>query len=191
MLWAITLLAADFWIETPFYKWTDQEVGKMLTDSPWARKAEVYVKGKDTGAGLIIRWQTAVPIRQAVARFHYGDEAETSEKIAQQLNREEPYYIVGILGLPLTLAGDKPEELKSRATLKVGSEPPIQPLDILTEKLMNPAFNVFFFFPKAQPGAHLITLADETVEFSFETPLAQIRRTFVLKDLIYKGKLEL
>jgi hypothetical protein len=191
MLWAPFLFAGEFWIETPFYKWSDQEVDKMLTDSPWARKAEVYVKGKDTGAGLIIRWQTAVPIRQAVARFHYGDQTGTLEKVAKQLNREEAYYIVGIVGLPLTLAGKKPEELKSKAMLRIGSQPPVRPFDILTAELMSPAINVFFFFPKAQPGAHAITLADKTVGFSLETPLVRIRRTFVLKDLVYNGKLEL
>jgi hypothetical protein len=93
MLWAPVLFAGEFRIETPFYKWSDQEVDKMLTDSPWARKAEVYVKGKDTGAGLIVRWQTAVPIRQAVARFHYDDQAGTLEEVAKQLNREEACYI--------------------------------------------------------------------------------------------------
>ena len=191
MLWATFLSAADFWVETPFYKWNDQQVGQMLTDSPWARKAEVYVKGKDTGAGLIVRWQTAVPIRQAVARFHYGDESGTSEKIAQQLSREEPYYIVGILGLPLALAGPKPEELKSWVSLKAGSRPPLRPADILTDKLMSQALNVFFFFPKLQPGARVITLDDETVEFALQSPLVEIRRTFLLRDLVYAGKLEL
>jgi hypothetical protein len=191
MLWATVLSAADFWLETPFYRWNDQEVGKMLTDSPWARKAEVYVKGKATGAGLIIRWQTAVPIRQAVARFHFGDESGTSEKIAQQLSREEPFYITGILGLPLSLAGPKPEELRSWVSLKVGSRPPVRPVDVLTEKLMSPALNVFFFFPKLQPGAHAITLGDETVEFVLESPLVEINQIFVLKELVFAGKLEL
>jgi hypothetical protein len=191
MLWATFLSAGDFWVEKKFSEWNSHEVGQMLTDSPWARKAEVYVKGKDAGAGLIVRWQTAVPIRQAVARFHYGDEAGTSEKIAQQLSREEPFYIVGILGLPLTLIGPKPEELKSWVALKAGSQPPLRPVDILTDKLMSQALNVFFFFPKQQPGAHVITLADETVEVVLESPLVEIRYTFPLKELVYAGKLEL
>jgi hypothetical protein len=191
MLWATILPAADFWVEKKFSEWNSQQVGQMLTDSPWARKAEVYVRGKDTGAGLIVRWQTAVPIRQAVARFHYGDEAGTSENIAQQLNREEPYYIVGILGLPLTLIGPKPEELKSWVSLKPGGQPPLRPVNILTDKLMSQALNVFFFFPKLQPGARLITLDDETVEFSLQSPLVEIRRMFVLKELVYASKLEL
>jgi hypothetical protein len=191
MLWATILFAGDFWAETPFYRWSDQEVDRMLTNSPWARKAKVYVKGKDSGAALIVRWQTAVPIRQAVARFHYGDQAGTLDKVAKQLNRDEAYYIVGIVGLPLTLAGKKPEGLKSWVTLKAGSQPPTRPVDILTAELMSPALNVFFFFPKAQSGAHVITLADEAAEFSLKTPLVQIRRTFVLKELVYNGKLEL
>jgi hypothetical protein len=173
MLWAAFVLGADFWIETPFYKWSDQEVGRMLTNSPWARRAEVKVKGSvPAGAPavyIIVRWQTAVPIRQAVARFHFGEESGTSEKIAKMLDRNEPCYIAGVLGLP-------------------GPLPAIQ---LLTDKLMSGAYNVFFFFPKNEPGAHVITFEDEEVEFVLDSPLVEIRRPFKLSELVYNGKLEL
>lgn len=56
---------------------------------------------------------------------------------------------------------------------------------------MSPALTCFSFFRKAHPGAHIVTLADKTIEFSLETPLVQIRRTFVLNELVSNGKLEL
>ena len=40
--WA-ALTAADFWQETDFTAWTAQQVEKMLTDSPWARKVTVVI----------------------------------------------------------------------------------------------------------------------------------------------------
>ena len=36
-----TLVAADFWVERDFTAWSDKEVQKMLTDSPWARTVSV------------------------------------------------------------------------------------------------------------------------------------------------------
>ncbi len=195
MLWAAFVLGADFWIETPFYKWSDQEVGRMLTNSPWARRAEVKVKGSvPAGAPavyIIVRWQTAVPIRQAVARFHFGEESGTSEKIAKMLGRNEPCYIAGVLGLPGPLVGTNLEDLESAATLRIRNRPPIPAIQLLTDKLMSGAYNVFFFFPKNEPGAHVITFEDEEVEFVLDSPLVEIRRPFKLSELVYDGKLEL
>jgi hypothetical protein len=36
-----TILAADFWVERDFTAWSDKEVQKMLTDSPWAHTVSV------------------------------------------------------------------------------------------------------------------------------------------------------
>ncbi len=194
-LWAASVFGGDFWLETPFHKWSDQEVGRMLTGSPWAQKAEVKLKG-NVPAGMprisvIVRWQTAVPIRQAVARFHFGEESGTSEKIARMLQREEPCYIAGVVGLPGPLAGAKVEDLRSAASLRIRGRFPIPAVEILTDKLMSGAYNVFFFFPKQEPGAHIITLDDEEVEFVLDVPWMEIRRPFKLKELVYNGRLEL
>ena len=35
----VALAAADFWEEKDFTAWSDKEVEKMLTDSPWAKGA--------------------------------------------------------------------------------------------------------------------------------------------------------
>jgi len=39
------LLAADFWQKKKFTEWDQQEVAKMLNDSPWAKSFTVYLKG--------------------------------------------------------------------------------------------------------------------------------------------------
>ena len=44
------LLAADFWAEKDFTSWSDKEVEKMLTDSPWAKKATIVMGGLTTAA---------------------------------------------------------------------------------------------------------------------------------------------
>ncbi len=140
---------------------------------------------------VIVRWQTALPIKQAIARFHYGDYAQTSWKIGKMLALQEPYYIAGIIGLPQRLAGTNPDDLQSFATLKVGNLPPIRAVAVMNEKLMSAEVNVYFFFPKLQAGAHVVTAADSEVEMRLDAPKMEIRRKFKLKDLMYSGKPEL
>ena len=37
------LMAADFWEEKEFTSWSDKEVRKMLTDSPWAKRVNIVM----------------------------------------------------------------------------------------------------------------------------------------------------
>ena len=39
------LVAADFWEEKDFTTWSDKEVEKMLTDSPWSREVRIVLSG--------------------------------------------------------------------------------------------------------------------------------------------------
>jgi hypothetical protein len=50
-LWVLIgagLLAADFWEEKPFLMWSDKEVDKVITESPWAQKLTVVNQGSPT-----------------------------------------------------------------------------------------------------------------------------------------------
>ena len=38
---SVALTAADFWEEKEFSGWSNQQVEKILSDSPWARKVTV------------------------------------------------------------------------------------------------------------------------------------------------------
>jgi len=44
------LAGADFWQETPFTAWSAQQVEKMLTDSPWAKKVVALAGSLREGA---------------------------------------------------------------------------------------------------------------------------------------------
>ena len=46
------LVAADFWDEKDFTTWSDKEVEKMLTDSPWAKRVRVPIGGPGSGGGF-------------------------------------------------------------------------------------------------------------------------------------------
>jgi hypothetical protein len=51
--------------------------------------------------------------------------------------------------------------------------------------------NRYLFFPKAQPGSHLITLEDNEVEVALKLGNTEIKRRFRLKDMVFDGKLEI
>ena len=39
------LLAADFWEKKEFKDWSDKDVGKMMTNSPWAKRVSITMGG--------------------------------------------------------------------------------------------------------------------------------------------------
>ena len=43
LLAAVAVVAADFWEEEAFTAWSDKEVEKMLTDSPWAKRERIVL----------------------------------------------------------------------------------------------------------------------------------------------------
>ena len=48
-LWIVVgaaLAAADFWDEKDFTMWSDKEVEKMLSDSPWSRRVTIAIRGQ-------------------------------------------------------------------------------------------------------------------------------------------------
>lgn len=139
---------------------------------------------------VIIRWHTALPIKQAAAKLRYGDEAGSSPEAAKMLARKEEQYVVGISGLPFQLVRGKPEQLQSAAVLRIKGQPPIQAVDVKGDR-DQVGVNLYLFFPKAQPGSHLITLEDNEVEVALKLGNTEIKRRFRLKDMVFDGKLEI
>ena len=45
LLACAALVAADFWEDKEFTSWSDREVQKMLTDSPWAKRVNIVMGG--------------------------------------------------------------------------------------------------------------------------------------------------
>ena len=139
---------------------------------------------------VVIRWHTALPVKHAVARLRFGDEAATSPEAAKMLARQEQQYVVGISGLPPQFVRGKPEQLQSAAVLKIKGQPPIQALDVKGDR-DQVGVNLYLFFPKSQPGSHVITLEDNEVEVVLKLANTEIKRRFRLKDMVYEGKLEI
>jgi hypothetical protein len=162
------------------------------------------------GAGqarLTIQWRTALPIRQALARARFGVEAPSSPEARQLLESEQSSYVVAVLGMPrsmLAATGDAStgEALKkallsgaalsiansknsSRSNAAIHPVASIKPIDI--EFRVAGAIDTFFVFPKTTP----LTVDDKEIEFSIKLGQLAIRERFVLKEMLFKGELEL
>ncbi|MGQ9634748.1 MAG: hypothetical protein ACUVXB_10955 [Bryobacteraceae bacterium] len=137
---------------------------------------------------VFVRWHTALPVKQAIAVFRYGKEAETHEEAKKMLEREENFYVVGVAGVPGR--GFTPEVMKGGARLNCGKLAPITPLDVQMNQ--DPGgTNIYLIFPRKQPGAHVFTVEDKQVEVAVDVPNLKFKKKFNLKDMVYNGKLEM
>src|SRR5437773_10491971 len=75
------LRAADFWTSSDPAQWSAQDIKKMVTDSPWAKQANVHLKGDTLAAvaagtdrtmesapatpQILVRWDSAFPVCEA------------------------------------------------------------------------------------------------------------------------------
>ena len=139
---------------------------------------------------LRVRWQSALPVRQALVVSHYGHERVDSEEAKQFLNQVVGAYVVALMGLPAGAArmpADKLTEMAKAGTVLTRKDrDPIAAEEakiVPREKLVD----VYFFFPKTSP----ITLDDNEVEFASKLGPFEVKRKFKLKDMTIGGKLEL
>ena len=116
----------------------------------------------------VVRWQSALPVRQALAHGKLG--AESSN------------YVIALSGLPRNIArGDLRETI-----LHAKAKPALHPSNIEFDTHQDSA-EVFIVFPKDAP----FTLDDKEVEFATRMGPWEVKCKFRLKDLLYQGKLEL
>lgn len=137
-----------------------------------------------------VRWRTALPIKQAIIRARFGDEATTSPEAAKLLASEETHYIVEIAGLPAPMLRVNPAQLQSSAQLRIKNKPPIEAVDVKAGRDQN-LVNLYLIFPRGQEGAPAITVDDKEVEVFLRAGPLDIRRKFRLKDMVCAGKLEI
>ncbi len=216
LLAGATLMAADFWEERPFTEWSDKDVEKMLTDSPWAQEVRIVVGNlseaalptgaqpaipEDCGTGqfgnirrheIAIAWTSALPIKQALVRRAIGQGAAVPPESQQALDLVEPYYAVTLFGLPpaLRILGSMRDALMTDTLLKLDEGEPIAPEDVrLFQDADTGMIRVLYLFPKTD--AVTIELDDEEVEFITRLVDSEVKKKFKLENMVFQGQLEL
>lgn len=221
---------AAFWDRKKSAEWTEEEVRRILTDSPWARVMAVPLKLEKPGergpatwkdipgagptlpdsapggmigspvggigapkpklpqqAQIVVRWMSALPVRQALARLKYPDDPEQARRF---LEPEEHYYVLEVLGVPSLVAYRGPEliqtELHRSSYLSTKTGRLLRP-DSTYVAVQGLFLGITIRFSKSEP----LTLKDGWVECGGRTELFEFRQRFELRRMLYGGRLEL
>ncbi|MGA2715621.1 MAG: hypothetical protein ABSG41_21185 [Bryobacteraceae bacterium] len=130
---------------------------------------------------IVARWQSALPIKEALTRLKDGAAAATSP---------EASYLIVLSGPLESLLRGNPEDLKrtliNASSLSAKGKGAMRPTDVQISTTPK-ATEVLFTFSRSNP----YTLDDKEVEFSTKLGDAAARYTFRLKDMVFNGKLEL
>ncbi|MCD6359938.1 MAG: hypothetical protein J7M38_03675 [Armatimonadetes bacterium] len=187
ILFMLALFAAPFWETTGPREWSDAELQQLLHNSPWARTDE---KGY---AQMYLA--SARPMREAEAELRRrnpptGAAAEdpTADEYAEFMRDNPGAYIVLAVQVRRPLFLEDPREIRSmenKCVLEVGKRkykmvghfPPTAAdpyLRLVFPRVVKPS-DKMFFFELYVPGV----------------PKPFRRLVFGVKDLYYRGKLEL
>lgn len=214
-------LGADSWLTKNPEEWTEKDTHQILTKSPWAKQVSVefgdpgdggfgprgggFGTGGPGGGGppgggppggggpggggdagppefsILVRWASALPVRLAshnssVAGDHY-------------LIFVSGFPMMGNPGreLPEAQAGDLPERLKSATSLQRKGKDPIS-AELVQMTGSSDEKGVLFSFPRTPAP---IEAADKEVTFVTAMGPIRVRAKFTLREMIYKGRLEL
>lgn len=163
-----------------------------VTGGARAASPESMANGNGPGTAsmtLHVRWQSALPIREALVVVKLGRNKADSDQGKKFIEQQMPYYVVAVTGLlPATIASisdDQLPELAKAAALVRKDKAPIAAEG--AQKIAGEPDAVAFLFPKTAA----ITIDDKEVEFVSKVGRLKVRRKFKLKDMAIGGKLEL
>jgi hypothetical protein len=209
--------AKEFWNEKKAADWTDDEVQQMLNKSPWAKDASIFDSAAHKGLSsaprtasmsrrtggrtstpgsatptpgypaswkAIVRWESALPVREAV-------------KAKRSKDAEENYIlsIIGdIPGVGVPSDDDEPSERKTKmdnlienTRLERRDDPlELQQVKISPKTPLSPG-GTLFYFSRVLP----IMPEDKQVTFFTKDGPLEVKCKFTLRDMLYRGNLEL
>jgi len=208
--------AKDFWNDKKPADWTGDEVQQMLTKSPWAKEASIFdsathkgvssapyaggvygprpyeapdgksvpaVSGRK-GWSAIVRWESSLPVRDAMKATKMADADEN--------------YIIALLGdIPgASVPTDddsaaerqqKMEVLRESTRLERRDDPlELQRVKIAPRTPLSPS-GTLYYFSRVLP----ITPDDKQVTFVTKVGPLEVKCKFTLRDMLYRGNLEL
>jgi hypothetical protein len=196
MHWAAllcALLAAPFWESKAPRDWTDAEISQLLHDSPWAQAANSDGILRQPGVQTFLA--TALPVEEAEAelrrrrriRNRSAGPAETDEYIEYiKGQKDKPIVLTVFFPDPLALANaTESKHMEEGSFMRIGRK----------------KYKMTGHFPPAPDDPYLrlvfpraVGAKDKILEFDLYLPgAADPYRTveYPIKDLTYKGKLEM
>lgn len=218
---SLALCAASFWEDSPPERWTASQIERLVLDSPWARPAEVDFVGarsapstfpggrspRGTGlpgggtrfpapfpgtggwgftedlaaspdADVVARWESAWPVQQALAAAANAAPAPFDPE----------HRILALTSLPFGVArlAEEPDRILSGTALLRKSGPQIRARRV--EIVPQPgAPGVRLFFPRDMG----LEPDEKTLELVMQLEDYQVVAKFKLKEMLFRGRLEM
>ncbi len=137
-----------------------------------------------------VRWQTALPIKQALIKKKYGAEAGTSDEAKKALEAKENWYVIAVAGIGRGMVqgdGEKiKRELLEQTSLGAKGKEELKPADIQMGRA-DRSLELYFVFPRKTEFSE----DDKEIEFATKLGGTTLKQKFRLKDMMYNGKLAL
>jgi hypothetical protein len=194
----------EFWNEKMPAEWTEAEIQQLLNKSPWAKDGSITDTGQrgplssgvrpagrragrgaatsastvGTGASIkwkaTVRWESALPVRAALNRGAAGEAPAD--------------YILNVLGnVPGVDPDSSGDVLKANTILEhKGDEIKLKKVEPAPQNALS-ADGTLFYFSRALA----LRLEDREVTFTTKLGPLDVKCKFALKDMLYRGKLEL
>ena len=108
--------SANFWSLRPPDAWTAAEVKEIVTASPWARAATVRVPEGMVATAIVVRWDSAAPVREACSvggmvphLFTCASKLLYVSGLGQKFEAlRQEYYVIGVSNYPKPPRGPGP-----------------------------------------------------------------------------------
>jgi hypothetical protein len=201
--------AKEFWNEKRPEDWTSEEIALLLNKSPWAKPAAVSYYGGQNGPlnnnpgnsgnqrarrnassgtspsaaspaewNAIVRWESALPVREAI-------KASNSPEV-------EKFYILNMVGDVPSIGATPDEAARFEALKQVtrlehkGDAILLSRVAVAPKTALSLSGTLFYF-------SRDLALRVEDRQATFSTKLGPIdvKCRFTLRDMMYRGKLEL
>jgi len=208
---AVSAWAKDFWNDRKPSEWTPEQIQQLLTKSPWAKDASIFdrsaIKGVPSGgrsaqssrrgartttgrggaapSGGVskgwkgtVRWDSALPIQDAL-------------KAPKSPDADKNYVIALVGDVPaagIPNDGDDAAERQQKMDILQAAtriERRGEPIELQQVKLV-PA-GTLFYFSRVLP----LSLDDKQVTFVTKLGPLEVKCKFILRDMLYRGALEL
>jgi hypothetical protein len=208
-LWA----ASPFWDRKPSTQWTEDEIRQLTTRSPWAKETNLDFEAAEGGhfevpgsgspydgrgaatqrpagvlkkAPVIVRWESAEPIRMAmVSTLPRGFEDRYAIGVSNIPPEAMNAGRRGQDGTPQTLE-TMLRDLEAAATLETPGKDPAGAG--IVRRIPGAESTYVFGFAKEFLQ---LTERDREALFTLRTPHVSVKTRFNLKEMIYRGKLAL
>jgi hypothetical protein len=187
---------ADFWQVKDTAQWTESEIQKIRTNSPWAQECkQLSTSTRSTmtktgttetskskvlvGTIVQVRWESAAPIQATTA------DAEMRKTVARWSNDS---YVVSVGGLELPRgysAADAVNDLQHSSSLDLGSKGLLPNRVEMVGSGENPIYLLLF------PRAAKIEDLTKNIVVEIHVGKSRVRAGFGTKQMVFQGKVTL